>query len=162
MRRLVLSVLGTRSHADHRADEALAYWKKALEIDPGDADTNNNVAYTLATDMNDPEKARSYAEKAAEKMPNNAAVLDTLGTVYMALKDMAKAENALMRAAAAAGDQERPAVLLHVGQLRLAQKNKSDAQKYVRLLEDMMSKDKRVRDEYTPQVAELKKKVEAM
>lgn len=162
MRRLALSVLGSRSHADHRADEALDYWTKALAIDPNDPDLNNNVAYTLATDMNDPEKARPYAEKAAEKMPNAAAVLDTLGTVYMALKDIPRADNMLLRAAAAAGDVERPAILLHVAQLRIVQKNKADAQKYVRLLEDLMSKDKKTREEYTQQVADLKKKVEAL
>lgn len=55
-------------------------YRAVLAIDSANLLALNNLAYTLA--LTDPDEALKYAQQAAERAPDNAAVQDTLGWIY--------------------------------------------------------------------------------
>ncbi|MGE3107079.1 MAG: tetratricopeptide repeat protein [Phycisphaerales bacterium] len=159
VRAAAYAAIGSRMHADKKNEEALAAWRAGLTADPYDAELNNNVAFSLATLLNRASEALPYAEKAALALPNNSNVLDTLGVVHLSLKNYDKAENALVQAQAyAEGEGERTAVFLHLAQLRAAQGNRVEAQKFVGYVKELM----RLSDDVKARFAEDLAKTEAM
>jgi predicted Zn-dependent protease len=67
---------------------------------PDDALTLNNLAYVSGR-LKDP-KAIEYAQKADQLVPNNAAILDTLGVLQVEAGDVKKGVDSLQRAIALA------------------------------------------------------------
>ncbi len=61
MRRFAYAQLGTYAHVAKNTEEALAYWRKGLELFPDDAELNNNVGYVLTARLNRPAEARPFA-----------------------------------------------------------------------------------------------------
>lgn len=59
---------------------AVARYRRIVETDGNNALALNNLAYLLAQE--NPDEALKYAQQAAEKAPNNAAIQDTLGWCY--------------------------------------------------------------------------------
>jgi tetratricopeptide (TPR) repeat protein len=157
------AAIGSRLHADKKNAEALAAWRKGLEIDPNEPELNNNVAYTLATEMGKPEDALPYAEKAAVSLQGNSSVLDTLGTVYLALKKYDKAEQALLKAQAYVSNvNERAAIYVHLAQLRVEQKNKGDANKYLGYVQDLIRRNEAVKGAFDEEFKALKSRADAL
>ncbi len=78
-----------------RYREAADAYMRVLELAPDEVLAHNNLAYLYAEQLNDPEEALVHAERANEIMPNNAAVLDTLGWVRFKLRKYREAEDAL-------------------------------------------------------------------
>jgi tetratricopeptide (TPR) repeat protein len=62
-----------------KAEEA---YRKALSIDKEFAPAANNLAWTLIEGGGNIDEALGYAQSAKQKMPKNAAVMDTLGWIY--------------------------------------------------------------------------------
>jgi len=81
---------------------ALDIWRQVLELRPEDWMVENNIAYTLAIDLNRPEDALPYATSASKHSPNSAEAHDTLGAVYLALDRPAEAIAPLEAAVSAA------------------------------------------------------------
>lgn len=157
------AAIGSRLHADKKIPEALAAWRKGLEVDPNEPELNNNVAYTLATEMNKPEEALPYAEKAAVALQTNSSVLDTLGTVYLALKKYDKAEQALLKSQAYVTNvSERAAIYYHLAQLRVEQKNKGDATKYLGYVQDLIRRDETVKAQLEADYKVLRTRADAL
>jgi putative PEP-CTERM system TPR-repeat lipoprotein len=60
---------------------ALEAYQQVLQADPSHAEALNNAAYLLATQINRPDEALKYAEKAHELAPNDPDYVDTLGWI---------------------------------------------------------------------------------
>jgi Flp pilus assembly protein TadD len=95
-------------------------------------------------------------------MPNNPSIQDTLGTIYMLLGTLDKADDALALAMSLVqGPEESAAVVLHLAQLRILQNKKDEAENFLRRAEELLKTDQRLSDQYTPLLNELKGKLEA-
>jgi tetratricopeptide (TPR) repeat protein len=101
---------------------------RLLDANPSDAETQNNLAYTLAVHLDRAAEAVPHAEQAAALNPGNRGVLDTLGIAYVKSGQAQRAIAPLQRALElATTDSERAPVLVHLGEARLASGNRSGA-----------------------------------
>ena len=91
---------GDRELSAGNPKAALVHYRAAIEIDPNNALALNNLAW-IGGEMNDP-NALGYAERAAKLAPNNAAILDTYGTLLIRKGETVKGLESLGRAAALA------------------------------------------------------------
>ncbi len=101
----------TKQHRD-----ALAEYKKALDLDPGSGVTLNNIAYIYSEFLGEPESGLPYAQKAAELLPMEAGIMDTLGFIYFRMDKTELAESYLRRASqlqATAENQMHMGALFH-------------------------------------------------
>jgi len=121
-------VLGQISYRRGAYEEAAAYWRSVIQRVNNDAETLNNLAYTLATNLNEAREALEYAERAVTMIPRSSAFLDTLGAVLIRVGELDRAEAVLDRAALRAiNDSERAPVELHRAELALERGNPSGA-----------------------------------
>jgi tetratricopeptide (TPR) repeat protein len=72
--------------------EALPYYENVLKADGNNPVALNNLAFLLAEDGRDLDRALTYVTRAKQQMPNDDNVSDTLGWVYLKKK---LADNAL-------------------------------------------------------------------
>ena len=63
-------------------DRAEAAYRRALELDPDDAGTLNDLGYLLADNGRKLEEALEFTRRATAKEPNNAAYLDSLAWAH--------------------------------------------------------------------------------
>jgi tetratricopeptide (TPR) repeat protein len=104
-----VSVEGTEPHvwylrgcAEHmlgRWDEAIAAFRKAIELDPQHAKAHNGLAWLLATcsdaNFRDPTQAVAIAKKAVELAPKREGIANTLGVAHYQAGDWKAAIAAL-------------------------------------------------------------------
>ena len=85
-----------------QTEEARADFDKYIQLQPDNAEGNNDIAWFLATypdvKVRDPAKALSLAEKAVAAKPNAYEYLNTLGVVYYRLGQHPKAIETLQKA----------------------------------------------------------------
>ncbi len=125
-RQLLVSILLSPEHEGYT--EALDLMKTGLEQEPDQWTYANNIAYVLSTQLDQLEEALTYAERAREIDPANAAVLDTLGYVYRRLGRFDDAERSFRLAVANAPDPGmRVSTLLHLRETFVEQGNKAEA-----------------------------------
>ena len=74
-------LLGILYESGGRRTEALARYERALAIDPSLAIAKNNLAYLLAEQGEDLDRALELARDAKTRLPNEPGVADTLGWV---------------------------------------------------------------------------------
>ncbi len=98
-------------------DAALAAYRQAMEEKPYEGVAASEVAWLLVTAKNQPEEALTYAERAAELMPNLPHVADTVGYIHSLLGDHQEAIKHLERARA--GLPNNPTVRFHLGSVYL-------------------------------------------
>ncbi|TFG92074.1 MAG: tetratricopeptide repeat protein, partial [Myxococcales bacterium] len=67
-----------------RLEDALAVREAALRVEPGSAGLQNDGAWTLALLVRDLDRAQALAESASRGLPEDPAILDTLGAVRRA------------------------------------------------------------------------------
>jgi Tfp pilus assembly protein PilF len=95
-----------------RPDAAVSTLRAGLEQRPQDADMLNNLAWTLADAEIDAAEAFELARRAAALVPDDPAILDTLGWAAVRAGRPADAIAPLQRALASTGD---PTVRAHLG-----------------------------------------------
>ena len=108
-------VAGNIAIAANEPTEAISSWEKSLSLDPNQPLTTNNIAYVLSDKLGEHERALPLAKAAAAASPLNPQILDTLGTVYLALGDADAAVSVLaesVRRGAGAATQARHALAL--------------------------------------------------
>ncbi len=122
-----------------------------------DLELNNNLAYTLAKHLKDPQGALPFAERAAELAPMNAAVLDTLGWVYFETGRYRDADRVLERAiVVATGPDELVPAHLHLAQSKQATGDGSEARKHIlRAREELKKASELIRGQYAEEVNAL-------
>jgi Tfp pilus assembly protein PilF len=74
-------LLGTVEQMARNYEASIEQYRKAVELDEGNVQALNDLAYVLAEFGKQPDEALKFAQKAEELAPNNAAVADTLGWV---------------------------------------------------------------------------------
>jgi tetratricopeptide (TPR) repeat protein len=77
------SFLGMIDEAQHNWQQAEDQYKKALDIDPGNAIAANNLAYLLLEHGGNLDMALTYAQTARRSMPDSPNTADTLASVYL-------------------------------------------------------------------------------
>lgn len=106
-----------------RYEESLAACQEGLKLIPdGDVEFNNNAAYTLSKHLNRPQEALPFGLAALRVSATNSSVLDTVGQIYLQLKEYSKATETLAKAVDTARDPDQTAAAnIHLGFARLAQ-----------------------------------------
>lgn len=110
-----------------KQDEAVAIWKRGLEIDASYAPILNSLGYMYAEQGVKLTEAENMIKKALEAEPGNGAYLDSLGWVYFKMKDFPKAEKYLKQAIDSAKDS---VIYEHIGDFYVEIKNIAEAVKY--------------------------------
>ena len=108
-------VAGNIAISANQPTEAISAWEESLSLNPNQPLTTNNIAYVLSDKLGEHERALPMAKAAADASPLNPQILDTLGTVYLALGDAESAVQVLaesVRRGAGAITQARQALAL--------------------------------------------------
>ncbi|GAB4173726.1 MAG: PEP-CTERM system TPR-repeat protein PrsT [Geothermobacteraceae bacterium] len=129
-----LFALGSALDGMGEKAEALAVYNKAYQIDPEHIPTLNNLAYLLAGNYRDLDRALTCAVAACRKAPWNPAVLDTLGVVWLKRGDAEKATAALGRALRVAPDA--PEIRYHMAEALISAGRPAEAGEILRKLVD--------------------------
>jgi tetratricopeptide (TPR) repeat protein len=66
-----------------KSDQAKPIWEQVLKIQPDHPLALNNLAFAKAQEGVDLDQALTMSQKARQQMPNNPAVSDTLGWIYV-------------------------------------------------------------------------------
>ena len=105
--------LGTIYDQQNDNEKAEAYYRKALEIKSDFAPAANNLAWNLAEKGGNIDEALGFAQTAKEQIPDNAAVMDTLGWIYYLkgsyLNAIAEFQDSLSQ------NPDNPVINLHLG-----------------------------------------------
>lgn len=105
---------GTIDDKQNKKDEAEAWFRKVLDIDPNNAQTLNYLAYMFAERGVKLPEALTMIKKAVVLDPQNYAYLDTEGWVYFKQGEYALAEDTLSKAVER--NATDPTVHDHLGQ----------------------------------------------
>jgi len=89
---------------------------RLLDTDPNNIEVLNNLAFILASNLNDPQAALPMAKRAAEQAPSNAEILDTLGWTYYQVGETENARATLERSIRI---RPLPANTYHLGRVYL-------------------------------------------
>ena len=147
---------GVELYRQGKPEEAVASYRKALELSPNDPEMNNNLAYTLGVELGKPADAEPYALRAVAGTPNNALVLDTLGAIQMELGKMSEAEQTLLRAISIArNNAERLPATVRYGLIKLKLGDKINAAKALDDARRIIDADKTLAKEHTKAIREL-------
>ncbi len=136
---------------------AVSLWQQALQLKPDDWQLENNIAYTLAVNLNRPADALPFAESAAVHSPNSPQVLDTLGSVYLVLGHPEKAIAPLTAAVRATRGTPRDAqYMIRLAQTLVESGDRTGAQDLVVQIQALLDQGRKLDDGY----AEILKKVQ--
>lgn len=105
-------------------DGAIADFRRALEIEPGNPTAHNGLGYLLAVHGRRLDEAVKLVRKALDLRPDEGSYLDSLGWAFFRLGRLAEAEEALV---AAASRERDPVIVMHLGRLREAQGRTAEA-----------------------------------
>ncbi len=139
---------------------AAAVYQRILTLKADDFDTMNNYAYTLSHHLGQHEEALKHAQAAADHFPKNPNVLDTLGTVQLALGRVGEAETTLLRALdeAKTAVQQVP-IYIHLAQVMLAKGDRVKAKNRLDEAEREIARDARLQVQFKAEFDEVSKKV---
>jgi len=114
----ILRARGATHYEAGDFDRAIDAYEKLLEIDEDSVTALNFIAYTLADENRDLERALEYARRAVELEEDNPLLRDTLGWTYFRLGSMKEARRELDLSVELGGDN--PVILEHLGDVLLA------------------------------------------
>lgn len=95
---MVYSVYAYLLWKQHKIEDCITAYEKALENDAQNPTAMNGLGYVLASSGRDYTRALSLCKKALAEQPDSAACLDSLGWVYFHLGLLDEAENYISRA----------------------------------------------------------------
>ena len=92
------AALGYVLYYQNKIEESIENLKKALEIDPANANALNSLGYILAEEEQNLEYGLKLCRKSVSLSPNNSVYLDSLGWVLMKLGKIPEARINLRKA----------------------------------------------------------------
>ncbi|MEA3409328.1 MAG: tetratricopeptide repeat protein, partial [Candidatus Eisenbacteria bacterium] len=113
----ILRARGATHYGAGDFDRAVEAYEKLLEIDENSVTALNFIAYTLADENRDLERALRYARRAVELETGNPLLRDTLGWTHFRLGNMEEARRELDLSVELGGDN--PVILEHLGDVLL-------------------------------------------
>jgi Flp pilus assembly protein TadD len=119
-------------------DSAAAAYERALELDPNDSDSMNELAWLLTTEGRDMDKALKLALRATEFDPSGPN-LDTLGWVHYTRGDFESAVRVLERCVDTWGESSE--YLYHLGMAYAKNGRRDQAQRALRNAAEMADDD---------------------
>lgn len=84
--RIMLAV-GQLRYLNGRVREAVEAYEKVLDADRDNVTALNDLAWILATELNDPEQGLKLADRGLGREPDNANLLDTRGVIHYHLRN---------------------------------------------------------------------------
>jgi tetratricopeptide (TPR) repeat protein len=126
--------------------KAVEMWRWFLEASPDHFATLNNLAFVLASDLNDPVAALDPARRAYELSPTDATMLDTYGYVLFRNNRLDEAERFLRESL---NREEQSGARMHLGQVLAARGKTEDARlelNRARNLSEQQGNSKRVKE----------------
>lgn len=143
-------------------EEAVSVLKLGLARNPDSLDLNNNLAYILAVNLENPQEALAYAEKAAALGPQRANVLDTLAAVQVGLGRLEEADATLAKALTLpAAPTDKATILMRQAKVKLARGQGSEARRLVDEAGTLLSKIPNLPDARRQEFEELKREIDA-
>jgi len=110
------SALGNIYYDQENYDLAIQYFKKAIELNPADHGSMNNLAWVFATQGVQLEEGIVLSRRSLRLNPNSPTYLDTLAELYFARGDVEQAVQIIRQAIAQ--DPDQPELRAHLrGQL---------------------------------------------
>lgn len=162
LRVAVWRAIGTIEYQNKRFEEALAAFRRALSIEPNDAEMNNNVAFTLGVELKRPAEALPFAEKAVELAPASSMILDTLGAIYQALGRHQEAAPILEKALNyGTTPTERVPAALHLAATKRALGDRPGARLLANDAERMMDEAPALRSIYGDKLKDLRRALDS-
>jgi Tfp pilus assembly protein PilF len=120
--------IGTIYDLKGDGQKAETYYRKALEIKRDFGPAANNLAWNLTERGGNIDEALTYAQIAKAQMPDSAAVMDTLGWIYLLkasyLNAIAEFQDSLAR------DPSNPVINYHLGLAYHKNKEQAKAKEY--------------------------------
>jgi Flp pilus assembly protein TadD len=111
------ALLGEALAEAGKPNEAIAAYRAALQLAPEDPVALNNLAFQLADSGKNLDEALTLTKKAMDRLPNNPALMDTLGWIYFRRGDDQSAIQTLR--ASLAKDPDNALVRMHLVRLRM-------------------------------------------
>ncbi len=102
--------------------------RKVIELEPTHAHALNALGYTLADETDRYTEAKQLIEKAYALLPNDSAIIDSMGWVLFKLGDYENAKTYLLQAMKIRKD---PEIASHLGQLLIAMGKKKEAKEFL-------------------------------
>lgn len=156
------STLGANAYLLPDIDRSIRALQNGLAMDPDNVELNNNLAYVLSQGSKRHGDALSFALKASEKDPNNPNILDTVGVIHLHLNEYEKAEDMLTRARSVANDGlTRVMPTIHLIQVKLKKKLRSEADALYRELIELQKTDPRIKSNYGKDIEAIEKEMQA-
>ena len=112
---VLLNMLGYCYEQQNRYEEAIAVFRKIIEIDRHNYNAYNSLAYIFALTEDNLNEALKFAKIALESNPENPAYLDTIGYIYLKRGNLDISKNFLKKALSKVPDSED--VKSHINEL---------------------------------------------
>lgn len=139
-------LLSLALHNCGKFEDAAKVYQQVLAENPKSFAALNNLAYLLATNLDRPSEALTYAQQAAAMAPNDPQVLDTLGWTQFLAGDVKNAQETLRRSvrikAFTANTYHLAEVMLKDGQTRYATELLDMARQFAQQNDDKQMLDK--------------------
>jgi len=137
---------------------AVDMYRKFLEIEPNDAESLNNLAYVLATELKQPGDALPYAQKAVDANPNSPNALDTLGVCQLGLRDLDNAIKTLTAAVEKSKtDNDRVPSMIHLAEAHFAKSARPEARRLAEQVQTILKGDAALNAQHEKSLKELEK-----
>lgn len=111
--------------------------RRVIELDPTHAHALNALGYTLADETDRYIEAKQLIENAYALLPDDAAIIDSMGWVLFKLGDYDNAKTYLLQAMKIRKD---PEIASHMGQLLIAMGKKKEAKEFLLRVLDQFPK----------------------
>lgn len=98
VRRICYNRRGELAYGTKDYEKATSIWRDGIKEFPNDLGMVNNLAYVLSKHLGKHDEALPLAKQAADAMPDQADVLDTLGYVYLNTNQAQEAGKTLEKA----------------------------------------------------------------
>lgn len=110
-----LMITGEYYYLAGRIDDAEKVLRKAIELNPENAEAYNSLGYFFAEAGVKLDEAEKLIRKALDLRPGAAHIMDSLGWVYYQQGDYPKAIDSLQKALKLMGEEPDPVALEHLG-----------------------------------------------